>query len=207
MLAGNASLAAHDPGRAWRRAARQCCGRDLRGARRPTSAAGSRPCQLPAGRHGRARLLDRQLPARFGTRDLFRLHDLPSGPVRSRSTTSPRPWTASAPKSASVQPVFVDMDPERGDPVNLRLYMQSFGSRFLGLTGSPKSVADAAKSFKVQVERLQFSADPTDYAMTHLSPIFVMRPGDPQPLSLPPDECARRPSRPHSRTPFKQKPL
>ena len=44
-------------------------------------------------------------------------------------------------------------------------------------------MADAAKSFKVQVERLQFSADPSDYAMTHLSPIFVMRPHI-QPVSL-----------------------
>jgi protein SCO1/2 len=81
------------------------------------------------------------------------------------------------------------MDPERGEPVNLRLYMESFGARFLGLTGSPKSVADAAKSFKVQVERLQFSADPNDYAMTHVSPIFLMRPGDRQPLSLPPESA------------------
>ena len=76
------------------------------------------------------------------------------------------------------------MDSERVDPVNLRMYLESFGSRFLGLTGPAESVADAAKSFKVQVERLQFSADPSDYAMTHLSPIFVMRPNDPQPLSL-----------------------
>ncbi len=88
------------------------------------------------------------------------------------------------PQSASVQPVFVDMDPERVDPVNLRMYLESFGSRFLGLTGPAESVAEAAKSFKVQVERLQFSADPSDYTMTHLSPIFVMRPNDPQPLSL-----------------------
>lgn len=89
------------------------------------------------------------------------------------------------PQAASVQPVFVDLDPERMDPVNLAMYMESFGPRFLGLTGSPQAVAEAVSSFKVQVERLQLGADPTDYAMTHLSPIFVMRPGDREPRTLP----------------------
>ena len=89
-------------------------------------------------------------------------------------------------QSDSVRPVFVDLDPERAALVSLPLYMQSFGPDFLGLTGSPESLEDAARSFKVQVERLQFSADPTDYAMTHVSPIFVMRPSDPHPSSLEP---------------------
>lgn len=88
-------------------------------------------------------------------------------------------------EGAGVQPVFVDLDPERMDPVNLAMYMESFGPRFLGLTGSPEAVADATRLFKVQVERLQLGADPTDYAMTHLSPIFVMRPGDREPRTLP----------------------
>jgi protein SCO1 len=89
-------------------------------------------------------------------------------------------------QGASVRPVFVDMDPERAALVSLSLYTQSFGPDFLGLTGSPEAVEHAARSFKVQVERLQFSADPTDYAMTHVSPIFVMRPSDPHPSSLEP---------------------
>jgi protein SCO1 len=88
-------------------------------------------------------------------------------------------------EGAAVRPVFVDLDPERVDPVNLMLYMQTFGPTFLGLTGSPEAVAEATRAFAVQVDRLRFSADPSDYAMTHLSPIFVLRPGDPQPLSLP----------------------
>ena len=86
----------------------------------------------------------------------------------------------------SVRPVFVDMDPERVALASLPLYMQSYGPRFLGLTGPPASLEDAARSFKIRVERLRFSADPADYAMTHASPIFVMRPSDPRPLSLPP---------------------
>lgn len=88
-------------------------------------------------------------------------------------------------QSATVRPVFIDMDPERAALVSMPLYMQTFGPDFLGLTGSPDAVAQAARAFKVQVKRIQFSADPTDYAMTHVSPIFVMRPNDRHPLSLP----------------------
>jgi cytochrome oxidase Cu insertion factor (SCO1/SenC/PrrC family) len=86
---------------------------------------------------------------------------------------------------ASVQPVFIDMDPERAVLTNIQLYMDSFGPSFLGLTGSSDDIERAARSFKVRVERIQFSADPTDHAMKHTSPIFVMRPNDPHPNLLP----------------------
>jgi protein SCO1/2 len=88
-------------------------------------------------------------------------------------------------QGASVRPVFVDMDPERAAALSIPLFMQSFGPSFLGLTGSTEAVERAARAFKVRVERIQFSADPTDYAMTHASSIFVMRPSDPHPASLP----------------------
>lgn len=88
-------------------------------------------------------------------------------------------------QGALVQPVFIDLDPDRAAQASMPLYMQTFGPSFLGLTGSPEAVARAVAAFKVKVERIQFSADPTDYAMTHVSPIFVMRPQDAHPLSLP----------------------
>lgn len=62
--------------------------------------------------------------------------------------------------------------------------MESFGPKFLGLTGPSDNVARAAKSFKINLERIQLSADPTDYVMKHASPIFVMRPSDPHPAEL-----------------------
>jgi len=86
---------------------------------------------------------------------------------------------------ASVQPVFIDMDPERAALVSLPAYMESFGPSFLGLTGSPADVDRAAKSFNVKLERIQLSDDPNDYVMKHTSPIFVMRPNDPHPKPLP----------------------
>jgi protein SCO1/2 len=86
---------------------------------------------------------------------------------------------------AAVQPVFVDMDPEQQALVSISAYMESFGPGFLGLTGSTDEIGQAAKSFKVKLERIQLSEDPTDYVMKHASPIFVMRPTDPHPRPLP----------------------
>ena len=86
---------------------------------------------------------------------------------------------------ASVQPIFIDMDPERAAFVSIPAYMEAFGPSFLGLTGSTGEIEAAAKSFKVELERVQLSDDPTDYVMKHTSPIFVMRPSDPHPTPLP----------------------
>ena len=86
---------------------------------------------------------------------------------------------------ASVQPIFIDMDPERAAFVSIPAYMEAFGPSFLGLTGSADDVEQAAKSFKVNLERIQLSDDPADYVMKHVSPIFVMRPNDLHPKLLP----------------------
>src|SRR5215831_19087741 len=86
---------------------------------------------------------------------------------------------------ASVRPVFIDMDPERVALVSIPAYMEAFGPSFLGLTGSTDQIGQAAKSFKITLERLQLSDDPADYVMRHTSPIFVMRPNDPHPKPLP----------------------
>lgn len=89
------------------------------------------------------------------------------------------------PLGASVRPVFIDMDPQRAALVGISAYMEAFGPSFLGLTGSADTVEQAAKSFKITLDRVQLSADSTDYVMKHTSPIFVMRPSDPHPRALP----------------------
>ena len=86
---------------------------------------------------------------------------------------------------AAVQPIFIDTDPERTALVSIPAYMEAFGPSFLGLTGSTDAIEQATKSFKVKLDRLQLSDDPTDYVMKHTSPIFVMRPDDLHPKPLP----------------------
>jgi cytochrome oxidase Cu insertion factor (SCO1/SenC/PrrC family) len=88
------------------------------------------------------------------------------------------------PGQNNVQAIFIDIDPDRAAGASLGPYVQAFGERVIGLTGSRAEIENAERSFNVRVERLQFSAAPGDYAMKHTSPIFVMRPTDPHPLKL-----------------------
>src|SRR3954470_11851325 len=55
---------------------------------------------------------------------------------------------------AFVQPVFIDVDPDRAAQAGIGLYMQAVGPRFLELTGSPAEIERAERSFSVAVERL-----------------------------------------------------
>ena len=113
-----------------------------RGRRSATSAARTRPCQLPAGRLRKGTPYsiesfppDSVLAIYFGYTTCLR-----ACPVALDNIAAAMDGLGA--QSASIQPVFVDMDPERADPVNLKLYMETFGPRFLGLTGSAEAVAE-----------------------------------------------------------------
>ena len=96
-------------------------------------------------RRGRARLLDRELPARsvlviyFGYTTCLRACPIALDNI---AAAMDRLGT----EGAAVRPVFIDMDPDRAASVSLPLYMQTFGPAFLGLTGSPEAVAQAARA-------------------------------------------------------------
>src|SRR5690349_741304 len=45
-------------------------------------------------------------------------------------------------KAARVVPVFVSVDPERDSPAVLKEYVAAFHPRLVGLTGTPKQIAD-----------------------------------------------------------------
>jgi len=50
-------------------------------------------------------------------------------------------------RAARVAPIFVSVDPERDTPAVLREYVAAFHPRLIGLTGTPKQVADMVKSY------------------------------------------------------------
>jgi protein SCO1/2 len=50
-------------------------------------------------------------------------------------------------RAAKVIPIFVSVDPERDTPAVLKEYVAAFHPRLVGLTGTPRQVADTVKSY------------------------------------------------------------
>jgi len=73
-----------------------------------------------------------------------------------------------------VVPVFITVDPERDTPAVIKSYLSAFGTRFIGLTGTPEAVTQATKAYRVYAQK-----SPTDdggYSMDHSSIIYLMGP-------------------------------
>jgi cytochrome oxidase Cu insertion factor (SCO1/SenC/PrrC family) len=73
-----------------------------------------------------------------------------------------------------IQPVFVSVDPARDTPEVMKSYVENFGPRFIGLTGTMEQVAAMAKTYKVFFEKQEDAAAPDQYLMDHSSTIYLM---------------------------------
>jgi protein SCO2 len=73
-----------------------------------------------------------------------------------------------------VVPIFVTIDPERDTPKVLTAYLKAFGPRFVGLTGDAKSIAAAARAYRVYYKKHPLEGG--GYAMDHSSTIYLMGP-------------------------------
>lgn len=80
------------------------------------------------------------------------------------------------PEADRIQPVFVTIDPERDTPQVLKPYVENFGPRLTGLTGTPDEVASIAKAYRVYYAKAGNSAAGSDYLMDHSSIIYLMGP-------------------------------
>jgi protein SCO1/2 len=74
-----------------------------------------------------------------------------------------------------VVPIFVTIDPERDSAKVLKDYLKAFGPRFVGLTGDAKSIAAAARAYRVYYKKHPLEGG--GYAMDHSSTIYLMGPG------------------------------
>jgi len=77
----------------------------------------------------------------------------------------------------NIVPLFITVDPERDTPEHLRMYVKYFHPRLVGLTGSPRSVAAAARAYRIyyaKAPRRGAAAD--DYLVDHTSIIYLMGP-------------------------------
>ncbi|MFN4140686.1 SCO family protein [Aestuariivirga sp.] len=79
-------------------------------------------------------------------------------------------------EAEKIQPIFVSVDPARDTPDVMKSYVENFGPRLVGLTGSPEEVAAAAKAYRVYYARSGNTASTEDYLVDHSSIIYLMGP-------------------------------
>lgn len=77
---------------------------------------------------------------------------------------------------AQVQVVFVSVDPERDPPEVADRYAKAFHPSFLGLSGSPEAVREAAQAFGVFYQKSQYQG-PGNYLVDHTATTFVVQNG------------------------------
>jgi protein SCO1/2 len=67
--------------------------------------------------------------------------------------------------AAPLKVVFVSVDPQRDTVAVMKQYVTAFHDDFIGLTGSPKAIAAAAKAYRIYYERVDLEGG--DYTMDH----------------------------------------
>jgi len=87
-----------------------------------------------------------------------------------------------ADESAKIQPIFITIDPERDTPARVGEFADAFGSRLMGLTGTPAQVDQAAKAFAVYYARGKGSPG-GGYLMDHSRIAYLMDP-DGKPIAM-----------------------
>ena len=79
------------------------------------------------------------------------------------------------PKANEIIPIFITLDPERDTPPVVTGYVMNFSPRFVGLTGSPEQIAEAAKAYRVTYSKFQEDeTKPDDYSIDHSALVFLM---------------------------------
>jgi protein SCO1/2 len=75
--------------------------------------------------------------------------------------------------ASRVQVIMITVDPERDTPEVLKQYVQTFNPAFVGLTGTPEQVKQAATSFKVYYAKVM-AKDGADYSMDHSAAFYLL---------------------------------
>jgi protein SCO1 len=78
------------------------------------------------------------------------------------------------PLAARIKVLFVTVDPERDTPEQMKGFLEAFGGRFTGLTGSREQVAAMARAWKVVYEKVP--TPHASYTVDHTATVFLMTP-------------------------------
>jgi protein SCO1/2 len=79
-------------------------------------------------------------------------------------------------KAASVQPLFITVDPARDTPAALHRYVRAFGPTLIGLTGPPGELQKIARAYRVVSIPRQDPGAPASTAIDHSSVLYLMAP-------------------------------
>jgi cytochrome oxidase Cu insertion factor (SCO1/SenC/PrrC family) len=79
-------------------------------------------------------------------------------------------------KGASVQPIFITIDPQRDGPAQLKEYLADWHPRLIGLTGSPVQIGDACKKFRVYANKSVVGDKPDEYLIDHSVMFYLVDP-------------------------------
>jgi protein SCO1 len=78
------------------------------------------------------------------------------------------------PKADEIVPIFITLDPERDTQEAMGAFVKNFGSRFVGLTGSPEAIAAAADAYRVAYAKIQEDTRKPDYSIDHSGLVYLM---------------------------------
>jgi protein SCO1 len=78
------------------------------------------------------------------------------------------------PKADQIVPIFITLDPERDSPSVMGDYIKNFSPGFIGLTGSPEAIAQAAKAYRVAFSKFQEGKSKNDYSIDHFALVYLM---------------------------------
>jgi protein SCO1/2 len=83
-----------------------------------------------------------------------------------------------ADQAKDVVPIFITLDPERDTPEVVASYVKNFGPEFVGLTGSPEAIAEAAKAYRVAYSKFTPGGAESagNYSIDHTALVYLMGP-------------------------------
>src|SRR5271155_1078362 len=80
------------------------------------------------------------------------------------------------PDAATLQPIFITIDPQRDTPEVMGEYSQSFDPRIVGLTGTPQQIDAVTQAYGAYFMQRQTGPGARDYLMDHSIYIYLMNP-------------------------------
>ena len=78
-------------------------------------------------------------------------------------------------ENKSLKVFFISIDPERDTPEIMKDYLNSFESKFIGITGNPEKIFQLSQSWGIASQKI-FSEN-GEYTVNHSSPIILLKNG------------------------------